>query len=209
MKKLPPLRKVTPINGMRVDVRPPDTRSARRYRPPAVVKASVEEFKEHLATLGQEKTETDKKIAEMMPQIERMREIQDVIDRKGQHLSVEEQTIILEAHFSRGIGPKAIADILKRPHSTVVRFIQRYTSTAPIAQATMRAGAEILAKRIIKNANVGEALEVLDRVDALPKKDRAKAATEGPRFNIIVAMPGSTAAIPAPPDQALIEAEKV
>jgi transposase len=208
VKKLPPLTRPTPINGKRVDVSPPKPPvTVHRARPAAIVKAAADELKKNLEILGQEKAETDKKIAEMAPQIRRMEELQEIISRKGQHLSVEEQTIILEAHFSKGVGPKAIGEILKRPHSTIVRFIQRYTSTAPIAAATMRAGAETLAKRVIKNANVQEALEVLDRVDALPKKDRQKAVETGPRFNIVVALPGSSAAPPPVPALPDIEAK--
>ena len=208
--KLPPLKKPPRINGRRIDVSPEKPKRVgplvvpeKRFPPPAVVKASVEEFKNHLEELGQEKAETDRKIAAMMPAVKRMEELQEIIDRKGKNLSIEEQTIILEAHFSKGIGPKAIADVLKRPHSTVVRFIQRYTSTAPIAAATLKAGAETLARRVLKNATVPEALEVLDRVDALPKKDRSKSSSDGPRFNIFVATPGTQVA--APP-QAIVEA---
>jgi hypothetical protein len=174
-----------------------------RFRPPAVVKAASEEFKKRLEDLGEERKATDERIEKLRPALDRMKELQEGMDNKGfhLHLSVEEETIILEAHFSQGIGPKAIADVLGRPRSTISRFIQRYTSTAPIAQATLKAGARRLAERVLKHASVTESLEVLDRVDALPKKDRGKSDSGTPRFSIIVAMPGSPSAATAPVPQ--------
>lgn len=206
--KLPPLK--APKGGQRVAVvAPPEPpkKSPTRFRPVAVVRAASEEFKNVLAELGQEREVTDQRIEELRPALDRMREVQEGMDKKGQHLTVEEETIILEAHFSKGIGPKAIATVLGRPHSTISRFIQRYTSTAPIAAATMKAGAKKLAERVIKHANVTESLEVLDRLDALPKKQRSNDSVSGPQFNVFIG--GGSGAAPPVPTQKAIDAVSV
>ena len=98
--------------------------------------------------------------------------------------------------------------MLNRPHSTIVRFLQRYKSTAPIAKQLLTSKAADLAKRVVDNANVQESLEVLDRLDVLPRKNRGDGSASGPRFNIFVGS-GAAGTVPPVPTQDVIDAEAV
>lgn len=212
LEKLPPLRPRADSRGARIDSPTrgyrvsvvEDAPPPRKFRDPATVEAARAEFQNSLKELADDRAALDAKLAEVKPRLDRIEEIQA---GKNQPMSTEEQVLILEAYFSRKLGPAAIAQEIGRPSSTVTRFIQRHISTAPIAKALIGNSAETLARRIIKHANVTESLEILDRVDALPKK-RDKDATPTQNFNIIVGMPGAKSA-PAIPDQAAIEAALV
>ncbi len=128
--------------------------------------------------------------------------------RRARGLILEEKIFILESYFSKRWGPKKIAKLIGRASSTVTRFIDRYRSTATMARLHFEAQAENLAKRVTSKANVEEAMEVLDRIDVLPKKDRKEQG--GTSFNIIVGMPGqpgTRGAIPVP-SQKQIEAAR-
>lgn len=110
---------------------------------------------------------------------------------------------------TRDVG--MVAASLNRSEDSMRRFLQRYQSTSAGARLTLEAGAEKLAKRIIKDANVEESLEVMDRLDILSKKaDKAPPVSS---FSIIVGMPSTSAprtaldVVPVP-TQAQIEEAK-
>lgn len=129
--------------------------------------------------------------------------------RRSRGLILEEKIFILDAYYTKNWGPKRIGKFLGRPSSTISRFLDRYRSTASMAKLHMEAQAENLAKRVTAKANVEEAMEVLDRLDVLPKKDRK--TPENTSFNIIVGMPGAPGtrgAIPVP-SQKQIEAARI
>lgn len=212
-KKLPPLPKLRTVarekgkvsRGLRrISVALPPPPLDRMKRDPVHVEASVKQFKEDLAKLGIEKEETDRKIAEMKPQLDRIVAEQIEADRRAKLLTTDEKIFILEAYFDKGVGPTKIAESLGRNPSVIVRFVQKYRSTTKLAKMHIEANAERLAQRVIAKANVTESLEVLDRVDALPKKSRGDEQV-GPKFNIFVGMPGTKVAPPVP-DQKAIEA---
>lgn len=214
-KKLPPLPKlVKPARSKkenrglrRISVALPPPPLDRMKRDPVHVEASVRQFKEDLAKMGVEKEETDKKIAEMKPKLERMVAEQIEADSRAKQLTTDEKIFILEAYFEKGVGPTVIAKSLNRNPSVIVRFVQKYRSTTKLARMHVEANAERLAQRVVAKANVTESLEVLDRIDALPKKSRGDEQT-GPKFNIFVGMPGTKIAPPVP-DQKTIEAAVV
>jgi len=148
------------------------------------------------------KAATGKMLAEIKPKIAEMR-TEGVVKL----LTLEEKIFILEAHFNKGVGIKQISKDLSRSIATVRRFVNQFRSTHLIAKLRFAAQADNLAKKVIAKADVDQAMEVLDRIDVLPRKERSK-GPEVPQLNIIVGMPGQPSAIPAP-SQKTIEASKV
>lgn len=111
-------------------------------------------------------------------------------------MSSEEKAIAIEL-FHEGLSRHKIAAVLHREISTIVRFIQRYQSTTTASRMYFEANADKLAHRVVKNANVDQSLEVLDRLDVLPAKDRKGGGGDGgPRFNVMIGVPGATIPIP-------------
>lgn len=122
-------------------------------------------------------------------------------------LSPEEKAIIVELHHE-GVGRRRISEIIGREPSTVIRFLQRYSSTTTASRMYFEANADRLARRVVKNANVDQSMEVLNRLDVLPEKDRKGGAETGPRFNVMIGVPGAVSAIPIP-TQRDVEASRV
>jgi len=102
---------------------------------------------------------------------------------------------------------------MNRSESSVKKFLWRYQSTTIGARMKLEAGAEKLADNIIKNANVDESLEVMDRLGVLEKK-RPDAAAASTSFNLIIGMPSTSAdksvidVVPVPPRPQLGSAEE-
>lgn len=111
-------------------------------------------------------------------------------------MSPEEKAITVEL-WHEGFSRRKIAEILGRELTTISRFLQRYSSTTTASRMYFQANADRLARRVVKNANVEESLEVLDRLDVLPKKDR-RDGSEAPRWNIVIGGPGAVSAAPIP-----------
>lgn len=198
---LPPLPAAS-STVKRVDVRPEP--KPRRFVDKDRADILKQEARLTQEALVKSREAVDQKIDENRGLLDRMALLQE---EKSQGLTTDEKVLIIEAHFSRNIGPKAIAEALGRPHSTISRFLKRYKSTAPMAKHLINAGAEVLAERVIEQASVADALEVLDRIDVLPRKQRG-GDTQGPRFNIFVGG-GSSAHIPPVPDQKTIDTAAV
>lgn len=90
-----------------------------------------------------------------------------------------------------------IAQALGIDQSNVSRWLDKLIDTTEVAKHTARNAAQKLVERVIKHSNVEESLEVLDRIDVLPKRQ-----IEGNRsqVNIVIGMPGQ----PAGPDPLLV-----
>ncbi len=111
-----------------------------------------------------------------------------------------------------------VATKMGRAEEGVRKFLSRYQSTTVGARMTLEAGAERLANRIVKHANVEESLEVMDRLGVLEAK-RDKSGGPATSFNLIIGMPstvakaGSIDIIPVPEqgriDASIVEAEVV
>jgi len=129
---------------------------------------------------------------------------EDLKGRKMKLLSPEEKVFIIEA-YAKGISMKRIGAKLGRNHGVISRFLDKYRTTVPMARLHFEANAERLASRVTKRANVVEALEVLDRIDVLPKKQREDSNSKM-QFNVIVGMPGQQQAVIVPPSQKQVEA---
>lgn len=72
----------------------------------------------------------------------------------------------------QGLSNLQVARRLGRSAEGVRFILEKWEPTAKLAKATLHKGAVELAERVIKDATVGESLEVLDRLDVLPKRDR-------------------------------------
>lgn len=180
----------------------------RKFRDPARVAAVQVEREKWAEEQGLEKAALDKKIAENEARVKAMREDQDEKEKVSGSLSLDEQVLILQSHFDHGIGVKIIAKQLGRNHSVVSRFLAKYRSTASLAKMHLQNNAERLARRIVQEADVDQSLEVLDRMDVLPRKERGKSTEGGNSFQVIVGMPSGAPTMPVriAPTQKAIEA---
>lgn len=154
-------------------------------------------------------TAPDRKTEHLQEKIAELNEEMLADERRSRGLILEEKIFILESYYTKNWGPKRIGKLLGRASSTITRFLDRYRSTATLAKLHIEAQAENLAKRVTSKANVEEAMEILDRIDVLPKKDRKESG--GNSFNIIVGAvgaPGTRGTIQVP-SQKQIEAARI
>lgn len=164
------------------------TADGRRRAKPGFKRAPPEVTKEGLINLKAFST-ADPKTVHLQEKVAELNEEMLEDGRRSRGLILEEKIFILESYYKKNWGPKRIGKLLGRASSTITRFVDKYRSTATLAKLHIEAQAEHLAKRVTAKANVEESMEILDRLDVLPKKDRKTA--EGSSFNIIVGMPGA------------------
>ena len=81
------------------------------------------------------------------------------------------------------------------------RCLQSFTDTRQLAKLTLYNGAQALSERVIKEANVEESLEVLDRLGVAEKRQVERGNSQ---VQVIVAMPGQGQLQPP-----VIEAERL
>lgn len=114
---------------------------------------------------------------------------------KVTQMTMEEKVEALELYSSLG-NIEAVASKMNRSPEILRKFLWRYKTTTKVARMTLEAGADTLARRIIKEANVEESLEVMDRLDILGKKrDSAQVQTS---FSLVIGMPNTLGATPVP-----------
>jgi len=117
-----------------------------------------------------------------------------------------------------GKSQQEIATLLKVNQSSISKVLTKFKDTRQIAKIRLRASAELIASRILRATEVAAergdaaaALEVLDRIDAVPKRQERQSGNRvmvvvggmpAPDFNIQVlgesAQP--VASLPAYPD---------
>lgn len=98
-----------------------------------------------------------------------------------------------------------VAVKLGRSEESVAKLVRAYQSTTKAARMVMEAGAAKLAANVVKNANVEESLEVLDRLNVI-NKHRDKGGSTPTHSLLIVGMPGARDNNPLPlPSQKQIE----
>lgn len=117
--------------------------------------------------------------------------------RDRSHLTRSEVALLLKLHEA-GKTQVEIAQILGCSQPSVHGWLEKFRDTRTEAIYTARSGAQKLVERVLKQANVEESLEVLDRIDVLPKKQRE---SSGNQLNVIIGMPGQ----PAGPDPVVID----
>ena len=99
----------------------------------------------------------------------------EIAERRGR-LSYDEVSALLKLESS-GKTQQEIADIFHISQSNVSRIVSQFKDTRILAKQRLHGAAEVMAERVIQAAEVASrrgdgsvALEVLDRVDALPKR---------------------------------------
>lgn len=98
-------------------------------------------------------------------------------DLKTSAMTIQDKLEALELYADLG-NVAAVAAKMNRSPDALNKFLCRYRSTTKSARLTLEAGSDILAKRIIKDADVDQALEVMDRLDILnEKRDKSAPAT--------------------------------
>ena len=124
---------------------------------------------------------------------------------RGPGLSDAERAEILE----RLDGKQTVTQIgreMERSRQCIYAFLASVKATGVLAKREAEADAARLAremrKRVETQGDAKDALEVLDRLDVLPKKDRVAAGTGHSQFIVMVGMPGQPAL--TPPSQAEI-----
>lgn len=109
--------------------------------------------------------------------------------RKADHsrLTYAEQSAALKLHAT-GKNQVEIAQALHCHSSTICRLLAEFTPTIDAAKLRLQSGADTLARRVIKNADVDQSLELLDRLEVAPKRQSDK----GPQIQIIqgINLPG-------------------
>lgn len=131
---------------------------------------------------------------------------------KATAFTMEEKLQCLELYAELG-NADAVAVKLNRSPDAVRKYLWRYRSTTKAARLTLEGGAERLANRILKDANVEESLEIMDRLEVLEKKRDKAAPTSS--FSLIIGMPGHAnidQAVPVPSQkqiEAAIDAQAV
>lgn len=105
---------------------------------------------------------------------------------KVSQLDNDEKTAIL-LMSSKGKTVQEIGRSLNRHHTIISRYIARMADTSVLAKATLKAGAQKLAERVVKKASVGESIEVLSRpgMDVLQPAQQ-KGSTGGGGFRVSV-----------------------
>ena len=116
-------------------------------------------------------------------------------------LDAEEKAQIVKLD-RENLGTGQIAHAIGRPPQTVSGYLRRHRSTVTEARQYFESKAEQLARRVVKHADVDQSIDVLDRIDVIPKKEHAT----GVQFNVVIGMPGQT--IPVPSERLLREVER-
>src|ERR1044071_1752320 len=108
-------------------------------------------------------------------------------------LSRDQELAILRLR-QLGKSQTEIGQIVGCSQPQVSIVLSELADTTQEARKVLRNGCAKLAKRVIDHANVEESLEVLDRMDVAPKKQRD---TQGPiQVGISIGMPASPALVP-------------
>lgn len=106
-------------------------------------------------------------------------------------LSRTEEILILQLH-AEGKTQTAIAQVIGCSQPTVSRVVNDYTDSRVLAKAVLHKNAQALAERVVKHANVEEALEVLERIEVVaPKRQEQRAGN----VSIVIGMPGQAAGV--------------
>jgi predicted transcriptional regulator len=77
---------------------------------------------------------------------------------------------LILALAKKGLTQTEIAKRLQVNQATISRVLSEWDDSRALAKAKLRAGAAELAQRVIEKANVAESLDVLSRLDVLPKE---------------------------------------
>lgn len=110
------------------------------------------------------------------------------------NLTDEERAEILRLTTSTDWSATKIAKELGRCPKTVATFLASFKSTGALARAYFEKESYGLAQRVVEQADVDQSLDVLDRLDILPKKRGEESGR--PSVVVCVGMPGAPALMP-------------
>lgn len=109
---------------------------------------------------------------------------------KYTRVSRQKETLILKLSEA-GKSQTEIAGIVGVSQPTVSRTLAEFVDTRIVAKALLNRHATALAERVIKEANVAESIDVLERIEVLAPKQANSA--HGAAISIVIGMPGSPA----------------
>ena len=103
------------------------------------------------------------------------------------HLSYTQIGLALKLR-DEGKTQDEIAQCLNRDRSAIAKLLLSFVDTRPLATLRLHNRALGFAETVIRDANVEESLEMLDRLEVVPKRqiDQSKAN----QVNIVIGMPG-------------------
>lgn len=105
--------------------------------------------------------------------------------RLRKHLTYPEIGLLLKLR-DEGLTQEQIAKRLDRDQTTVSDVLLSFADTRPLAQLKLRNSAVRFAETVIKDADVEESLEVLDRLEVLTKRQQVDTSS---RVNIFIGTP--------------------
>lgn len=116
-------------------------------------------------------------------------------EKRPQRMTADEKITALTLS-QNGSTISDIARKIKRNETTISRYLASMMDTSVLAKATIKAGAVALAERIVRKADVKEAIEVLSRpgVDILAPAARSGGSQGGFGIQVSVAV-GSCGAV--------------
>lgn len=107
----------------------------------------------------------------------------------------------------QGKKPVLIAKLMKRSLSTIYTFLASNESTMAYAKMLAEREVATMVQRIVKEANVDQALEYCDRMGVPGLEKKHAAVSGGTQMTVVVGMPGHPAMVA--PSQDDIEMERV
>lgn len=94
----------------------------------------------------------------------------------------------------QGLTQTQIAQQLAISQATVSRILDRFVDTRDLAKLKLHNSAASLAERVVREADVEQSLEVLDRIDVVQKRSSGGSGYQG--VQVIVMQPGQTSLQP-------------
>ena len=106
-------------------------------------------------------------------------------------LTDEERSIILRLS-ERGKSINEIADAINRNTSVVSRYLVRFRDTTLQARMHIKSKALALAQRVVKNADVDQAIDILSRpgIDVLQPRVESNKSSNGFSLNVVASSLG-------------------
>ena len=108
-------------------------------------------------------------------------------NRGKSHLSYPEIGLALKLR-EEGLTQTEIGQRLDRDTSTICDLLANFVDTRPLATKYLQHRAMSFARKVSQDANVEESLEMLDRLEVVPK--RQIDSSQAGHVNIVIGMPG-------------------
>ena len=106
-------------------------------------------------------------------------------NRGKSHLSYPEIALALKLR-DEGLTQVEIGQRLNRDKSSICELLAQFVDTRPLATKFLQSRALRFAQKVSNDANVEESLEMLDRLEVVPKRQQVDTSS---RLNIFIGMP--------------------